>query len=224
MPFATLKKLFSRSRCYYLLMSLIVLVYVYPALSGYTFAYRILGLLFAITPLTGIYAVSDERRTLIIATILGIPALLSVIWHFFVPFNLVHDEYVLVLVVLYYAFTTGAIIRHLFRRKTVDTDTILSAISAYLMIGVTFAVTYMLMEIRNPGSFIENTANQTVEWGDMFYYSFVTLTTLGYGDISPVATNARSASIFEAATGVLYMSTLIARLVSEYKHEQRSSN
>jgi hypothetical protein len=212
-----LKKIFRKSRCYYLLISLVVLIYVYPALPASPVNFPLLGILFAITPLTGIYAVSDDRRVLLVAGILAAPALLSMIWHFFVPYSLVNDEFVLLTVVIYYAFTTGAIIRHLFRRDRVDTDTILSAISAYLMIGLTFAVVYMLVELTGPGAFVENTGNQVVEWGDMFYFSFVTLTTLGYGDISPVAPHARSLAILEAAAGVLYMSTLIARLVSEYR-------
>jgi hypothetical protein len=224
MPFRIVKNLLSRSRCYYLLMSLVVLIYIYPALSGYKFAAHILGILFAATPLAGIYAVSDNRRTLVAATILGAPTILSMLWHFFSPYTLIHEEFLLVLVVLYYAFTTVAIIRHLFQMKSVDTDTILSAVSAYLMIGLTFAVWYMLMEIRTPGSFIESYGNQTIDWGDMFYYSFVTLTTLGYGDISPVTSNARSAAILEATCGVLYMSTLIARLVSEYRNHPRSGD
>jgi hypothetical protein len=218
-----LKNIFTKSRCYYLLITLILLIYLYPALPASPYAFPFLGILFAITPLAGVYAVADERRTLVIATILGAPALLSLLWHFLVPYKMVNDEFLLLLVVVYYAFTTGAIIRHLFRRDRVDTDTILSAISAYLMIGLTFAVTYMLVELTGPGSFVENTGDQMVQWGDMFYFSFVTLTTLGYGDISPVAPHARSLAILEAAAGVLYMSTLIARLVSEYKRSDARS-
>ena len=212
-----LSRLFPKSRCYYLLITQLLLIYVYPSLSEGVSSTPLLGLLFAITPMAGVYAVSDNRRTLIAATVLGAPALLSVIWHFFVPVSGINDDFVLLLVVIYYAFTTGAIIRHLFRRTRVDTDTILSAVSAYLMIGLTFAVTFMLLELRTPGAFVENTGNQVVEWGDMFYFSFVTLTTLGYGDMSPVAGHARSLAVLEAATGVLYMGTLIARLVSEYR-------
>ena len=82
MPGRILGKMFPKSRCFYLLLSLVILIYVYPAMSDYPFAFPVLGILFAITPLTGIYAVSDDRRTLIIAAILGAPALLSMIWHF----------------------------------------------------------------------------------------------------------------------------------------------
>ncbi len=224
MPLPIIKKLLSRSRCYYLLISLIVLIYIYPTVSDYRFAAKLLGILFVITPLTGIYAVSDNRRVLTVGTILAIPAILSVVWHFFMPYSMVNDDFVLILIVVYYAFTTVAIVRHLFHRRSVDTDTILSAISAYLMIGLTFAVVYMLMELRGSGSFVENYGDQAIDWGDMFYYSFVTLTTLGYGDISPVTSQARSAAILEATIGILYMSTLIARMVSEYRRQPRSDN
>ena len=207
-----------KSRCLYLLLSLVVLSFGFPIVAHLEIASRFLGFLFAVTPLAGVYAVSDERRQLIAATILGAPALLSIIAHFYLDLHLVGDTLYLSLIVVYYGYTTVAIIRHLFRRQEVDLDTILSAVSAYLMIGLTFSVAYMLIETAHPGSFMVNYLTDQM-WDELFYFSFVTLTTLGYGDIIPVTPQARSVATLEATTGVLYMAILLARLVSEYSRK-----
>jgi voltage-gated potassium channel len=213
-----IKKMKPTSRQTYLLVSLVAIIFIYPAVAEHPLARYLLGFLFATTPLTGIYAVSDNRRVLIVGTILGIPALLSIIGHFFWDASIVNDELYLTLIVVYYWFTTVAIIRNLFKRRKVDLDTILSAVSTYLMIGLSFSVLYMLTMFHTPGSFTVSTAGGVIQWHDMIYYSFVTLTTLGYGDITPLTPHARSLSILEAACGVMYMAILIARLVSEYQH------
>lgn len=215
-------KLTRTSRSVYLLVSLIVLIFVYPVVSDQAVARVLLGILFAITPLAGVYAVSDNRKTTVIATILGVPAILSIIGHFFLDNRLITDEVFLVLIVVYYGFTTVQIIRHIFTKRKVDADTIISAVSAYLMIGLSFAVTFMLVHLHTPGALAESTADRLVDWHDIFYFSFVTLTTLGYGDISPATPVARSLASMEAVCGVMYMSILIARLVSEYQSSRTS--
>jgi hypothetical protein len=217
------KKLTGTSRSIYLLVSLILLIYIYPVAADSRFAVYVLGILFATTPLTGVYAVADNRRTLIVATVLAIPAFISIIWHFFVGHTIANDEYFLVFIVIYYVYTTIAIIRSIFRRNTVDADIIINAVSAYLMIGLCFAVSFMLTETIVPGSLLEGTADGIVGWADIFYFSFVTLTTLGYGDISPATPQARSLATLEAVCGVMYMSILIARLVSDYQQSKRRS-
>ncbi len=216
------KKLTGTSRSIYLLVSLIVLIYIYPVAADSRFAATVLGILFAATPLTGIYAVADNRKVMVVATVLAIPAFFAIIWHFFVGYTITNDEYVLVFIVIYYAFTTIAIIRNIFRRKQVDADLIITAISAYLMIGLCFAVSFMLTETIIPGSLLAGTVDGIVGWADVFYFSFVTLTTLGYGDISPATPQARSLATLEAVCGVMYMSILIARLVSDYHYSKRS--
>lgn len=209
-----------RSRCLYLLLSLVVLIFGFSFIAHLSMASRLLGLLFALTPLAGVYAVSDNRRLLVVATILGAPALLSIIGHFYLDLSLVGDELFLAMILVYYGFTTFAIVRHLFRKHEVDIDTILSAGSAYLMIGLTFAVSYMLIETVQPGSFVVNNVTDQ-SWGEFFYFSIVTLTTLGYGDIVPVSPHARSVATLEATVGVLYMAILLARLVSEYSSKKK---
>jgi len=216
------KKLTGTSRSIYLLVSLILLIYIYPVVAGSRFAVYVLGILFATTPLTGVYAIADNRKTMIAATVLAIPAFVAIVWHFFVGYTVANEELILIFIVVYYVFTTIAIIRNIFRRNTVDADIIIMAISAYLMIGLCFAVSFMLTETVIPGSLLEGTADGIVGWTDIFYFSFVTLTTLGYGDISPATPQARSLATLEAVCGVMYMSILIARLVSDYQQSKRS--
>ena len=87
------------------------------------------------------------------------------------------------------------------------------AVAVYLGFGLTWARAYAITASMNPGSFqssgvVPSTSN------DWLYYSFITLTTVGYGDIAPVHPVARSLAIFEAVTGQLYLAVLLARLVS----------
>ena len=200
----------------YLLASLVALLFIYPVISHLPVAADLLGILFAVTPVAGVYAVSDRKKTLVVATILAVPALLSILGHFFLESALVTDRVFLGLMTVYYSYTTVAIIRHIFRMRKVDADTIISAISAYLMIGLSFAVAFMLVQFGTPEALVESTADNLVNWTDIFYFSIVTLTTLGYGDISPTIPIARSLATLEAVCGVMYMSILIARLVSDY--------
>jgi voltage-gated potassium channel Kch len=137
---------------------------------------------------------------------------------------LVSDKVFLSFIVLYYGYTTVAVIHHIFTKSKVDADTIISAVSAYLMIGLSFAVAFMLVHFGSQGGLSEATADRIIEWPDIFYFSMVTLTTLGYGDISPTVPIARSLATLEAVCGVMYMSILIARLVSEYQMTRRGDN
>jgi len=211
------EKVTGTSRAVFLLASLVTLIFVYPVISDLPVAAIVLGVLFAVTPLTGVYAISDRRRTMVVATVLAVPAILATLGHFFLDTRIVTDQVFLGIMTVYYVYTTVAIIRQIFRKRNVDADTIISAISAYLMIGLSFAVAFMLVHFGTPGALVESTADGLVVWHDIFYFSFVTLTTLGYGDISPATPGTRSLATMEAVCGVMYMSILIARLVSDYR-------
>ena len=215
-------KLTHTSRSVYLLVSLVLLIFVYPIVAERPIAALLLTVLFLVTPLAGVYAVSSDRKSMIRATILGAPALLSLMGHFFLKAPIVTDQAFLAFVVVYYAFTTVSIIRHIFSKKQVDADTIISAVSAYLMIGLSFAVTFMLIYLGTPGALVESTADHLVHWEDIFYFSIVTLTTLGYGDITPTVPVSRSVATLEAVCGVMYMSVLVAKLVSDYQVSRSS--
>jgi hypothetical protein len=98
---------------------------------------------------------------------------------------------------------------------TVTFDRILGAIALYILIGVVWAEAYQLVNVRVPGAYAgiahDGAPPDRSIW---VYFSFVTLTTLGYGDITPVAHSARSLAILEALIGQLYPAIVLARLVS----------
>ena len=101
--------------------------------------------------------------------------------------------------------------------ERVTHDTIYGALSVYLLMAIAWGAAYLLLETVQPGAILLDAArhpNQMMDWSDCVFYSFVTLTSLGYGDIVPMTAQARSLSILEAVSGIMYVAVLIARLVS----------
>jgi len=101
----------------------------------------------------------------------------------------------------------------------VTMDTIYGALSVYLLMAFIWGTAYMLLVILQPGALWLDSArhpNHQVDWADCMFYSFITLTTTGYGDIIPVTANSRSLAILEALSGTMYLAVLIARLVGLY--------
>ncbi len=104
------------------------------------------------------------------------------------------------------------------RAPSVNTEVLCASISAYLMLGLMWTVAYWLVDQITPGAFAFNTngGRQSMNGFNAFYFSFVTLSTVGYGDITPVSKAARMLAAMEAMTGLLYVAVLIARLVALY--------
>jgi hypothetical protein len=118
--------------------------------------------------------------------------------------------------------TVVGLIRHLFTVKVVTFDTISAGICAYLLLALAWAFIYGLIVVEAPGSFspglfINHAASGSslvMTMNNAIYYSFVCLTTTGYGDIAPISELTRLLSILESVTGQMYLAILIARLVS----------
>jgi hypothetical protein len=106
------------------------------------------------------------------------------------------------------------------RARFVDSEHLYAALDAYVLFGLFLGVAYWALESLAPGSFHMTTAAAGGDDGfslpTAVYYSFVTLATLGYGDVVPVSEAARGIAIVEAMSGQLYLAVMIARLVSLY--------
>jgi hypothetical protein len=104
------------------------------------------------------------------------------------------------------------------RSHAVTADLILGAINVYLMMGVAFAFLFGLVEVLQPGSFsgLDQTMATDPSALPFLYFSFITMTTLGYGDVTPLSSYAMTTAYLEALFGQLYLAILIARLVGLY--------
>jgi Ion channel len=99
----------------------------------------------------------------------------------------------------------------------VDGERILAALDVYLLAGLAFAVGYWVLDQTWPASF-GLASGRHLDLPGAIYFSFVTIATLGYGDIVPVSEAARGLAILEAVGGQMYLAVLVARLVTLYTH------
>jgi voltage-gated potassium channel len=121
-----------------------------------------------------------------------------------------------VLSVVLTIFAAIAALRFALRGQKVDSERLSAALSAYLLVGHCFGIAYYQVEQLRPGSFAIGGAPTQLSQLDLqtaVYFSFVTLATLGYGDISPLTPTARGIAVSEAILGQLYLAVLVARLV-----------
>ncbi|MCI0588805.1 MAG: potassium channel family protein [Planctomycetes bacterium] len=109
----------------------------------------------------------------------------------------------------------AAIARQALQRGPVDAERIAAALDAYLLGGLVFGVSFWALEQAWPGSF-KGVPETGLDLGGAIYFSFVTIATLGYGDIVPASEAARGLAILEAVGGQMYLVVLVARLVSLY--------
>ncbi len=106
----------------------------------------------------------------------------------------------------------------------INPNRIVGAICVYLLLGVIWSIFYLVIEFFEPGSFRGLTEAASPAWNpDWIYFSFVTITTLGYGDITPLTQTARSFAFAEAVVGQFYIAVLVAGLVSAYISARQSS-
>ena len=207
-------------RFLFLLISLMLWLVLRPFLENYVGISTLMDVFMTILLISGVYAVSQKRVIFVIGLLVALIAV-AVSWtnHLFNIFSL--EVLSNILSVLFLGFVVGIIMAYLFREEQITADMIIGAICVYFLIGLMWAIGYNLMEMFEPGTFqVPHGAEPDIS--HFSYYSFVTLTTLGYGDITPISNAARSLSVLEAAMGQLYLAVLIARLVGVRVSQSRN--
>jgi hypothetical protein len=196
----------------FLLIVLLILLLAHPFIAGEKQG-EFFTAGFTLAFLAGLYAVRGERRTLKLGLILVIPAVVGSWASYFTG-----SAAVLTIGHMFEAafliFVTVVILRYIMTEKEVTADTIYGAACAYIMIGLIFAIGYSWLEGLAPGSFRGTTATGGERTWEFIYFSMVTMTTLGYGDIVPVHEGARSMASLQAILGQFYVAVLVARAVT----------
>jgi hypothetical protein len=119
----------------------------------------------------------------------------------------------------FYAFIAVAVFIEVIRTRHVGSDTMYGAVCVYLLVGMAFGSLYDLIETLHPGSFqinVETAGPAEIRWRALIFFSFMTLTTIGLGDVTPTTVQAQSLTSIEGVIGVLYLAVLIARIVGMY--------
>lgn len=224
MPFGSIvpKWLFAgERRFFFLLIFLMVFIFLGPFIQANDKGLSLYDGLFTAMLIVGAYSASKKKSSLVIASALALPAV-ALVWldHFDPSTSYAVPRYVLAL--LFFTFTAGTILSHVVKAERVTFDKICAALCSYLLLGLIFAILYSLLEFLEPGTFLagghvmpkgDPGAFYGAGLGQAVYFSFTTLTTLGYGDLAGATPVAKNLSVLEATIGQIYLVVLVARLV-----------
>jgi hypothetical protein len=205
-----------------LLCSELGLILIYPFLATMQVGDEIFRLLAVIVFLSALYTVKGRGRITMIALLLGAPAVVLRLT------NIIEHREVIRLPdeisgLSFLIFITSVLVWTIVSNPSVTADTLAGAVSAYFLVGITFGLAYLTIESVAPGSF-----KDTIQPGkhftpaDFTFFSFVTLTTVGYGDIVPWGPHARALAIVESVLGIMYPAVLVSRLVGLHGHKRES--
>jgi len=199
-----------------LLVALALLFLFFPFVEEVKGGDIIVAILLSLVLLSAVLAVADRKGVFFIALVLAIPAIAGRWINHFRP-DLVPPPVFLIAGLALIAFVVANLLRFVLRAPSVNAEVLCASISAYLMLGLLWTIAYWLVAQVTPNAFAFNTGPKESMGGfNAFYFSFITLSTVGYGDITPVSRIARWLAATEAMTGLLYVTVLIARLVSLY--------
>jgi len=210
------RRRFHRFSTVELLVALVLLFVFFPFVEEVKGGDVIVSILLSLVLLSAVFSVADRKGVFFIALVLAIPAIVGRWISHFRP-DLVPPPVFLVAGLALIAFVVANLLRFVLRAPSVNTEVLCASISAYLMLGLLWTVAYWLVAQVTPNAFAFNTGpKETMSGFNAFYFSFITLSTVGYGDITPASRIARWLAATEAMTGLLYVTVLIARLVSLY--------
>jgi len=198
-----------------LLASLVAIIFFLPPFRGRPDANLLVQLFFTLVFAAGLSSETRSRTARVVgALIFAVAVVLHWVDYFEPAAGLA--MWVSLARMLAVAFLIVLVVRHVFRDGPITVQRIQGAVAVYLLLGIFWQCLYEMIDALSPAAFrfteVPHTPAELAT--SLAYYSFVTLTTVGYGDITPVHPAARSAAILEALVGQLFPAVLIARLVA----------
>jgi hypothetical protein len=213
--FDTKLQKFSENRFFILLVLILATIVLTPFLDQFIET-RVLMDIFLTALFFGIiFAIRSKRSHLIIASILVLPLVLST-WSIYFYDSTQIGILTRIFGALFFGYAVIIILQMIARSTAITRETIFAAIVAYLLIALMWAFIYMILEMVVPGSFSFPDKSIRAETMRFEYFSFITITTLGYGDVTPLTNRASSLALLEALIGQIYLVVLVAWLVGMY--------
>ncbi len=204
-----------------LLLTMVATIVMQPLAHGFLGGLVISEALRNLLVFTVLFIVFQRTYVRLVSVLIGLPVMASNWAHYALPerfepaLAVIHHAFLAALL----GFAAGVILRRIFERKVVRGDEVIGAICGYLLAGTAWGSLYLLVELLVPGSFSvhQSIAGQLGGWysrQSLFdYYSLMTLTTMGYGDITPIRPPATSLTWMEAMFGQFYIAVIVAQLV-----------
>jgi hypothetical protein len=200
------------------LVSLVLTIVATPFIEELRGGTLMEAILFTMVLLSAVFAVGGRGKELIFALLLVAPTLLAR-WATYSRPDLVSPDFFDGTGMLFFGFVVVQLLRFILRAPRVDSEVLCAGIIVYLMLGLFWSLAYSLVDRLLPNSFVFNAgpaSSHSMQGFQALYFSFITLSTIGYGDVVPVSKVARMLAIVEAVFGLFYMTLMIARLVSLY--------
>ncbi len=200
-----------RNHPFFLTISLFALLLAYPFFANTRRGELILNILCTLVLLSATVSLWSGRKSLLVVCLLGAPWI-AINWlvDFMDSPPVALEITGASLLIAFHLSICAMLLTNILTTTKVTLRTLSRAVSAYLLLGVAWAGVYGLLWILDPGSLRVPEGSQ---WGSHVYFSFVTLTTLGYGDITPLSSRVKVLSMREAVSGQIYLFVLVARLV-----------
>lgn len=199
----------------YLLFSLLGFLFLTAILAQYPTIGGGQALIFALeaTLIIGVWSIVRQRLWFAVGVALIAIGAINLILDIFINYS--WAPYVnLIVALLFYLMTTGIAFSALLKGERIDLNTLMGSICVYILVGMSWSILYFFESIVHPGAFNGvNITSTKQEFTDLLYYSFVTLSTLGYGDITPITPIARTLAYIEALFGQFYIAILVASFV-----------
>src|SRR5262245_22493265 len=207
------------------LIALVLLLVIIPFVEQLPYGDLLEAILITLVLLSAVLAVGGRRRVLIAACVLVTPALVAR-WIDHLRPDAIRRELVLVTAIVFAGFVVGHLLMFILRAPRVNAEVLCAAVAAYLMMALLWAFAYTLVARLVPGSFaftVKAGPPRSMARFEAIYFSLVTLTTVGYGDVVPVSNAARMLAMVESTAGLFYVTVLVARLVALYSGNERAA-